>query len=160
MVPCGEAPIGTRLLPDVVWTCRPGPQPTDRRSGHPGQSQHGSGCGPERHSIMLTVAAGDEDVLDAAVLQFGEHGQPLPCSLASAGWAGPQAQDVAFTVDGDAHRDVDRAVGDLTLADLDVDAVDQQDRVDRVQRAAGPGLICSRTASVTRETRSLDTLVP
>ena len=39
-----------------------------------------------------------------------------------------QAEDVAVAVDGDAHRDVDRPVGDLPVADLQERTVDQQHR--------------------------------
>ena len=43
---------------------------------------------------------------------------------------GPQAEDVAFAVDGDADDDVDRLVADLPIADLDHDGVDEDDRID------------------------------
>lgn len=47
--------------------------------------------------------------------------------------AGPQPQDVAFTVDGHPDRDVDRSVGDLTVADLDVDGVDEHHRIHPIE---------------------------
>jgi hypothetical protein len=34
------------------------------------------------------------------------------------------AQDVPLAIDGDAQGQIDRPVGDLALADLDVDGVD------------------------------------
>ena len=39
----------------------------------------------------------------------------------------------ASRCDGEAHRDVDRVVRDLTVADLQHDGVDQQHRVDDVE---------------------------
>ena len=47
--------------------------------------------------------------------------------------SGPQPEDVAFAVDADADRDVDRPVRDLPVTDLDVDRVDEHHRVDPVQ---------------------------
>src|SRR5690606_23495480 len=52
--------------------------------------------------------------------------------------AGPQPQDVAFTVDGHPDRDVDRSVGDLTVADLDVDGVDEHHRIHPTEGPALP----------------------
>ena len=51
----------------------------------------------------------------------------------------PQAEHVALAVEVDADRDVDRPVGDLRAAHLDHQAVDQQHRVERVERPALPG---------------------
>src|SRR5688572_20020537 len=53
-------PLSGHAPPPGVFSGRVAParQPTDRRSGHLGQSQHGSGRGPGRHTIILTVAAG------------------------------------------------------------------------------------------------------
>src|SRR2546422_1686134 len=48
--------------------------------------------------------------------------------------ADPQAQHVAFAVHVDAHGDIDGPVGDLAVADLDHDRVDQHHRIDAVQR--------------------------
>jgi hypothetical protein len=45
--------------------------------------------------------------------------------------AGPQPEHVTSAVDGDAERDVDRPVGDVAVADLDVDRVDEHHRVHR-----------------------------
>jgi hypothetical protein len=51
---------------------------------------------------------------------------------------GPQAQHVTPAVHGDAQRQVDGPAGDLALADLHVNGIDEQDRVNGVQRAALP----------------------
>ena len=56
---------------------------------------------------------------------------PSPCS------PGPQAQDVPRAVRGDAEGHVDGPVGDLALADLDVDRIDEDHRVNGIER---PGL--------------------
>jgi len=50
------------------------------------------------------VADQDAHVLDAAVTDVGEHLMPVLGAFTAA--AGPQAQDVAFAVDGDADDDV------------------------------------------------------
>lgn len=63
------------------------------------------------------VADRDADVLDAAVFDFGQYREPELCSFAAV--PGPQPEDVAFAVDGDADSDVDRPVGDLPVADQD-----------------------------------------
>jgi len=47
---------------------------------------------------------GTSHVLDAAVTDVGEHLMPVLGAFTAA--AGPQAQDVAFAVDGDADDDV------------------------------------------------------
>src|SRR5680860_1906224 len=46
----------------------------------------------------------------------------------------------SFSGQGDPDRRVDRAVGDLAVADLDHDRVDEDGRVDLVQGTGGPGL--------------------
>ena len=100
---------------------------------------HG-GLGPGRHDGVRepfeAVAAGDQHILHAAVLQLGQHPQP-DLGAFPTGRADPHPEHVAFPVDADAHCHVDRTVGDLAVADPHEDGVDQQDRVDRVQR---PGL--------------------
>ena len=58
--------------------------------------------------------------------------QPELRALAAV--AGPQPQDVAFPGHGDPDGHVDRFVPDLPVADLDHDRVDEDHRVDRVQR--------------------------
>ncbi len=50
----------------------------------------------------------------------------------------PGAQDLAGALAGDGESDVDRAVRDLPVTDLHVDRVDEDDRVDRVERPVLP----------------------
>src|SRR3990172_8055589 len=78
-----------------------------------------------------TVADDDAHVVHAAVADLGEHAQPVLRAFAAV--AGPQAKDVASTIDGHGQGDVDGPVRDLPVTDLDVDAVDEHDRVDRVE---------------------------
>ena len=52
--------------------------------------------------------------------------------------AGPQPEDVAFAVDADPNRDIDGSVGDLPVADLHHDRVDEDHRIDPVQRPVAP----------------------
>lgn len=72
---------------------------------------------------------------DAAVLEFGEHVEPVFGALAAV--TGPQPEDVAAALTGDRERDVDRPVGDLPVAVLDVDRVDEDHRIYRVERFVG-----------------------
>ncbi|GAB3852785.1 hypothetical protein GCM10027610_081660 [Dactylosporangium cerinum] len=92
-------------------------------------------AGPDRlHGLrqaLQPVADQHEHVGDAAVLQFGEHVQPVFGAFTAV--AGPHAQDVAVAVDGDGQGQVDRSVRDLTVPDLDVHSIDEHDRVDRVE---------------------------
>jgi hypothetical protein len=69
-------------------------------------------------------------------------------TLAVAVFPGPQSQDVALPVDRDAQGQVDRPVGDLALADLHVDGVDEHDRVDRVPT------LCQIEAMMITDTRA------
>src|SRR3954447_17983651 len=84
------------------------------------------------------VAAGDQDVAQAAVAQLGEHRVP---ELRALGLGDPAAQGVRAAVDVDADdqvRDLDR---DRALVpDLDADTVDVDDRVDLVDRPVPPDL--------------------
>ena len=82
------------------------------------------------------VADGDEHVLDAPVLQLGEDLQPEPGAFGAV--AGPDPEDVAFSVHGHAHDDVERRVAHLPVADLHHDRIDEEHRIERVQRAGGP----------------------
>jgi len=77
------------------------------------------------------VAHEHEHVVDAAVLDLGQD--LLPVLRAFSAVTDPQPEDVSVPLDGDRQGDVDRAVRDLTVADLDVDAVDEQHGVHRVQ---------------------------
>ena len=55
------------------------------------------------------IAAGDEDVVDTAVLQFGEHVEPELCAFVLLD---PQAQEFLVAVQVDAQGQVDRLVPD------------------------------------------------
>ena len=88
---------------------------------------------------LQAVAAQDQHVSDASGLQLGEGPHPVLRGLA-AGRADPQAQDVAFAVNGDAHRHIHGAVRDVSVTDLDPDPVDKDHRVDRVERTRLPRL--------------------
>src|SRR4051794_38956442 len=84
------------------------------------------------------VAAGDQDVAQAAVAQLGEHGVP---ELRALGLGDPAAQGVLTAVDVDA----DDQVGGLDrhcalVSDLDPDPVDVDDRVHLVDRTVAPDL--------------------
>jgi hypothetical protein len=48
------------------------------------------------------------------------------------------AQDLPLPAGGDAHHDIERGVANLPVADLDHDRVDEDHRIERVQRASGP----------------------
>ena len=63
-------------------------------------------------------------------LNFGQDMPPILRPLTTR--AGPQAKDVTFTIDGDPDGGVDRAVRDLTAPNLHHNAVDKDDRVDRL----------------------------
>jgi len=87
---------------------------------------------PDRLGQALeAVADQHQHVGDAAVLQLGQHVQPVLGALTAV--TGPDHEDVAVAVDGDRHGQVDRPVRDLTVADLDVDGVDEHDRIHPVQ---------------------------
>ena len=76
------------------------------------------------------------DVLHAAVAQVGEHAHPELRALTAG--AGPQPEDVALAGQADPDRGVERPVGDLPVADLDHDRVDEDRRVDLIQRPGRP----------------------
>jgi hypothetical protein len=95
------------------------------------------GRGNRVRQALQAIAAGDQHVLHAPVLQLSEHPEP-DLGAFPAGRAHPHAQHVPFPLDADPHRHIDRAVGDLPVADPHEDAVDQQHRVDRVQRPIRP----------------------
>src|SRR5882757_9271774 len=84
------------------------------------------------------IDTGNEDVLHAAVLKLGHHLQP---ELRPFGLGDPQAQHflVAGEVDPDrqVHRLHPHGPG---ITDLDVDTVEIQNRIQRVQWARLPGL--------------------
>src|SRR4051812_5987351 len=114
-----------------------------------------SACG---HTVVIASESGqavadrDADVGGTPVLDLGEHREPVPRDLATD--AGADSEHVAAAIDGDADDDVEGPVGDLTVADLDLDRVDEDHRVDGLSSVGG----CerSRTESscpATRRTR-------
>ena len=62
------------------------------------------------------VADQEEHILDAAVVQFRQDTHPELRALTTL--AGPQAEDVALPIQGDADRRVERPVGHLPVANL------------------------------------------
>lgn len=85
---------------------------------------------------LEAVADCDEHILDAAVLQLAEHLQPEPRPFRAV--ACPDTEDVAFPGRRDAHHDIERRVADLPVTDFHDDRVDEDHRVDRIQRPARP----------------------
>jgi len=79
---------------------------------------------------VQAVADHHQDVVHAAVLQLGEHLQPVLGALAAV--TCPQPEDVALAFAGDRERHVDRPIRDLPVTDLHVDRIDEDHRVDRV----------------------------
>src|SRR3954469_22398873 len=56
-VPCAARPLSGHARRSGGSTHRLGPQPTDLQQGKRGQLSHGSGRGPKRYQIILTVVA-------------------------------------------------------------------------------------------------------
>ena len=126
--------------------------------GAPGSSPSVRRLGPLR-AARCAVAADDAHIGDTTVLDLGEHRQPVLGSLAAL--AGPQPKDVAVTVDGDTNGHLDRPVGDLAIADLDEDRVDEHHRIDRVERTRLPvSDLAENPVSDLAEIVSLDTEAP
>ena len=85
---------------------------------------------------LQAIDDGDQDVLDAAVLQLVHDPQP---ELGALGLLDPEAEDLLGAVGQDAERDVDRLVADDALvADLDPDGVEEDQRIDRLERPVLP----------------------
>ena len=85
------------------------------------------GRGDRLGQSLQPVTHGDQHILDAAVLQLGEHLQPEPGALTAVA-AGPDTEDVAFSGDSDAHDDVERGVTDLPVTHLHDQRVDEDHR--------------------------------
>jgi hypothetical protein len=86
---------------------------------------------------LQPVDAADQDVPDAALLELGEDLHP---ELRALGFLKPQAEHVALALDGDPEREVAGAALDGTaFADLEHQAVEEDHRVDVVQRSLLPG---------------------
>src|SRR3954452_16127897 len=84
------------------------------------------------------VDAADQHVLQPALAKLGQHRQSELGALAALK---PHPQHVALAVAGDADRQVAREVPDrLTVADLDHQRVEVDDRIDRVQKPRLPAL--------------------
>src|SRR3954454_13528879 len=84
------------------------------------------------------VDAGDQDVLDAALLEFVEHAEP---ELRAFAVLPPDPQGLAVALTCDTEREIARAVGDrAVLADLHTHRVEVDDRVHALQRSRLPGL--------------------
>lgn len=83
-----------------------------------------------------SVTDHDAHIAGAAVLDLGEHRQPELGAFAAL--AGPQPEDVALACAGDPHGHVDGPVGDLPVADLDEDGVDEDHWIYRFQRPVAP----------------------
>jgi hypothetical protein len=107
---------------------------------HHAQVHLGQGPGgPDRlRQALEPVTTDDERVADPPVAQLGEQAHPELGALPTGG-ADPQAQHVTLAVQVDAHGHVDRPVGDLAVADLHDDGVDQDDRVHGVEGPVLPG---------------------
>src|ERR1039457_5099585 len=85
-----------------------------------------------------SVADHHAHVPDTAVLDFRQDTQPELRSFPVTVLPGPQSQHVALAVHRDAQGQVNRPVRDLALADLDIDRVDEDYRVHRIEGAALP----------------------
>ena len=124
----------------------------------------GDGLRPDRADglgeAFEPVADHHEHVAGAAAADLGEDPQPVLGAFAVAVLPGPQPQDVPLAVGGYPQRDVDGPVGDLAVADLDMDGVQEQDRVNRVQRPGLPFGQPSSTRSVMALIVSRDTWAP
>ena len=85
---------------------------------------------------LQTIDAGDQDILDAAVLQLGQHAEP---ELRSFGFGKPQAQKLLVTCQIDAQSEINGLVDDtLVLADFQHDTVQVDDGIKRIQWARLP----------------------
>lgn len=86
---------------------------------------------------LQAIHAGDEDVLNATVAQFGHHLQP---ELGALVLGDPQAEDFLLAGQVDTQRQIDRLHPHGALAHLAVDAVEVDDGIHRIERARLPGL--------------------
>ncbi len=87
---------------------------------------------------LQPVHDGDQDVLDAPVAQLVHHRQP---ELGAFVVGDPEAQNLAFTIPGDAQGDVNGLVFDhptVGVADLHAQSVENDDRIHPVQRPMLP----------------------
>src|SRR5208337_1495062 len=87
---------------------------------------------------LQPVAHHHQHIGRTAVLDFRADPHPVLRPLPVAVLPGPQAQYVPLAVGGHAQGEVDGPVRYLPVADLDVDRIDEKDRVNRIQRPALP----------------------
>ena len=79
-----------------------------------------------------SVADRDQDVRDATVFDLGEYPQLELRAITPV--AGPDAEDVAFSRGARADDDVERLVNNLPVADLHHEGVDEDHRIDAIER--------------------------
>ena len=85
---------------------------------------------------LQAVDDGDQNVLDAAVLQLVHDAQP---EFGALGLLDPDAEDLLGAVRQDAERDVDRLVAhEAFVADLDPDGVEEHQRIAEIERPVLP----------------------
>ena len=104
----------------------------------------------------VTIGRRHDDPDHAVVVERTQRRHPKLCRLAAA-VAEPHAQDVLLALQVDPDRGIDGPVGDLAVADLHINRVQNHRGVDALQRPAGPGCIFSTTRSAIREMVSLET---
>jgi hypothetical protein len=85
---------------------------------------------------LEAVADYEAHIGGATILDLGQHPHPVLRALSVAVLAGPQPEHVAGAVDGDRERDVDRPVSHVPVPDLHVHTVNEDHRIDRIQRPA------------------------
>ena len=85
---------------------------------------------------LQPIDDGDQDVTDAAALEFIHDAQP---ELGAFGLLDPQAQNILGTVGQDTQRDVDRLVAHgAFIADLDPQGIEEHQRIGRIERPVLP----------------------
>src|SRR5215475_8553959 len=95
-------------------------------------------CADRIRQALEPVADQHAYVPDTAVLDLRQHAEPELGAFPVAVLPGPQAEDVPLAVHGDAQGQVDGPVGDLALADLHVNGVDEDHRVHRIEGTVLP----------------------
>ena len=85
---------------------------------------------------LQPIDHGEQEVLDAAVLEFVHDPQP---ELGALGLLDPQAQDMLVTLAIESQGQVDGLVPDHALvADLDSQCIEEDHRIDRIERPVLP----------------------
>jgi hypothetical protein len=81
---------------------------------------------------LQPVDATDQDVLDAALFQLGQHLQP---ELGALGALEPEPEHISLAVEVDADHDVAGEVADgAAVSDLHDQGIEEQDRIDVLER--------------------------